>query len=339
MIRSRLCYKDGGNDRGGNPRWRNRKPDMKQFRILITQTLTGPLLMLASALLFTGLNLIVKLLGAHFRVWDIGVYRFLGGMAMILVMVGPRRNPFQSDQVPLLVLRGLTGSIAFLALILAIRMLPVSTALVYFYTYPAFAAIFAPLIYREQVTRSGAACITMVFVGILILFDFSLSGGWLGQGLAVTGGLFAGLTVVLIRELRASNDSAIIYLYFCAMGLIVCLPGFLNTPVIPSGQQEWLLCLGLVATSLAAQLLMNQGFAYCRSWEGGLFMSTEVLFTALVGIAFLGDPLTWRLVVGGSLILGSVIALNLMEAVQVRRSMAALKLGQSPKKPVGKAAG
>ena len=312
---------------------------MKRIRILITQTLAGPLLMLASALLFTGLNLIIKLLGAHFRVWDIGVYRFLGGMAMILVIVGPRRNPFRSAQVPLLVLRGLTGSIAFLALILAIRMLPVSTALIYFYTYPAFAAIFAPLIYREQVTRSGIISIALVFVGTLILFDFTLGGGWLGQTLAVTGGLFAGLTVVLIRELRASNDSAIIYLYFCAMGLIFCLPGFLTAPVIPSGRQDWFLCIGLVATSLTAQLLMNQGFGYCRSWEGGLFMSTEVPFTALVGITFLGDPMTWRLVVGGSLILGSVIALNLMEAVQVRRAMAALKLGQSPKTPVGKVAG
>lgn len=300
---------------------------MNKDRFRVGPAWLGPLLMLAAALLFTGLNLIIKLLGPHFRVWDIAVYRFLGGLAIILIMIGPRRNPFRSGQIRLLMVRGFTGSIAFLSLIMAIQLLPVSTALVYFYTFPAFAAIFSPLLYREEVTRGGVACIGLVFLGTLILFDFSFEGGWLGQLLAVNGGLFAGLTVVLIRQLKATNDSVIIYLYFCTMGLIVCLPPFVQGPVLPVDGREWLLCSGLVLTSLVAQVLMNQGFGYCRSWEGGLFMSTEVLFTAVVGIAFLGDPLTWQFVTGGSLIVGSVMALNLLQVAGVRHGLA--KLGMS----------
>ncbi len=44
--------------------------------------------------------------------------------------------------------------------------------------------------------------------------------------------------------------------------------------------------LGLIFVSLAAQLLMNQGFFYCRGWEGGVFMSNEAVFPAAVGILF-----------------------------------------------------
>ena len=72
--------------------------------------------------------------------------------------------------------------------------------------------------------------------------------------------------------------------------------------------------LGIVFSSVVAQLMMNQGFFYCRGWEGGVFMSSEVIFTAVVGIVFLGDPATTQFWIGGLLILGSVVALNRLKA-------------------------
>ena len=43
-------------------------------------------------------------------------------------------------------------------------------------------------------------------------------------------------------------------------------------------------------------------------------MSSEVIFTAIVGITFLGDPATWRFWTGGLMIFGSVVALNRLKA-------------------------
>jgi drug/metabolite transporter (DMT)-like permease len=68
--------------------------------------------------------------------------------------------------------------------------------------------------------------------------------------------------------------------------------------------------LGIILTSVMAQLLMNQGFLYCKGWEGGVLMSTEVIFTALVGIIFLSDPATIKFWIGGLLILGSGLMLS-----------------------------
>jgi len=72
--------------------------------------------------------------------------------------------------------------------------------------------------------------------------------------------------------------------------------------------------LGLIFASLTGQLLMNQGFFYCRGWEGGVLMSSEVIFTATVGILFWGDPVSWRFWIGGLMILISVIALNRLKS-------------------------
>ena len=282
--------------------------------VQIDAAIAGPLFMLSAALLFTMLNVLIKLLGPQFRVWDIGFYRFFGGALILLAVFGFRGNPYRGQNIGLLIIRGCTGSAAFVCVVSAIRLLPISTALVIFYSFPVFSAIFSFLIYKEKISRLEVVCMFTVFIGIGILFDFQLAGGLLGQVFALAGGMFAGLTVTLIRSLREKNGPVVIYLYFCTMGSLVTLPKFIQQPVLPATAVEWTMVLGIIMISVVAQLLMNQGFFYCRGWEGGVLMSSEVVFTAMVGIVFLKDPASWRFWLGGILVLASVIALNRLMA-------------------------
>lgn len=282
--------------------------------VQLDASFAGPLFMLSAALLFTLLNVFVKLLGPSFTVWHIGFFRFFGGLIVLLAIFGRHRNPFKGHNIKLLFIRGCVGSIAFISLITAIRILPLSTALVIFYSFPAFSAVFSFIIFGERISSLQIACIAAVIVGVGIIFDFRLSGGLLGQAVALVGSVFAGLTVTLIRSLRAKNGPVIIYLYFCTMGAIVTFPKFIMNPILPSTPMEWFMILGIIFSSVTAQLLMNQGFFYCRGWEGGVFMSSEVIFTALVGIIFLGDPTTPSFWIGGLMIFASIVALNSLKA-------------------------
>jgi drug/metabolite transporter (DMT)-like permease len=267
--------------------------------------------MFSSALSFTAHSIVIKLMGSKFSVWDIAFYRFFGGMVLLIAIFGRHKNPFKGHNIRLLVIRGCTGSITFLCLIAAIRLLPVSTAIVIFYCFPAFAAVFSFLIYKESLSKFEIVCIAVVLLGVMVLFDFKLEGGLLGKALGLLAGVFAGMTITFIKELRAKNDPAIIYLYFCVIGSLVTFPVFIVKPQIPVTPVEWFLCAGLILFALAGQLLMNQGFLYCKSWEGGLFLSSEVIFTTLVGVVFLHDLVTWRFWIGSLLIIGSVMLLNL----------------------------
>ena len=270
----------------------------------------GALLMLAAALLFAVLDGLIKLLGPPFRVWDIAFYRFACGLAILLPIIGWKGNPFSGHDRKLLVVRGITGCCAFLALVAAIRLIPISTALVLFYSFPAFAAFFSPLIFKETITRDEVLFVFAALAGVAVLFDFTLHTALLGQALAVLGGGFAGLTVSIIKKLRETNGPVVIYLYFCLLGSLISLPPFMANPQIPKVPVEWLMLGGIVTSALAAQLLMNEGFRYCKSWEGGLFLMAEVVFTSILGILFLGEPVTWRFWLGGAMVLGSAVALN-----------------------------
>ena len=276
----------------------------------------GPVFMLFAALLFTLANILIKLLRPEFTVWHIGFFRFFGGMLILLFVFGRKGNPYRGNNVRLLIVRGCVGSITFISLITAIRLLPVSTAVVIFYAFPAFSAIFSFVIYKERIRVSGVLCITGVVAGVAVLFGFHPGGGIFGQAMAVFGSVFAGLTVTLIRNLRQNNGPVIIYLYFCTMGSLVTLPGFITNPIFPENVLEGLMVIGIILSTVVAQLMMNQGFFYCKGWEGGVFMSTEAVFTALAGIMFLNDPASPQFWIGGLMVLGSGLMLNRLQAAE-----------------------
>lgn len=270
----------------------------------------GMMLMFCSALLFAGLSMLIKILGPNYRIWDIGIYRFAGGLILISLLFGRGRHFFRPDNPRLMVTRGITGSIAFICIVTAIRQIPVSTAIVFLYSFPAFAALFSALIYKDRISMTGVLCVGIALSGVAILFDFRFEGGLIGQAMGVMSGIFAGLTVTIIKKLRETNGSVIIYFYFCLLGTFITFVPFIKNPQLPRSGTEALIIVGIVLTSLFGQLLMNQGFSFVRSWEGGLFMTSELVLVAVMGVLLLGEDLTWRLWTGGLLILGSALAIS-----------------------------
>ncbi|MBT8350333.1 MAG: hypothetical protein KJO26_03740, partial [Deltaproteobacteria bacterium] len=74
---------------------KNQKKD--QRLVQLDASVAGPLFMLSAALLFTLLNLLIKLLGPQFTVWHIGFYRFFGGMVVLLAIFGRHSNIYKGN--------------------------------------------------------------------------------------------------------------------------------------------------------------------------------------------------------------------------------------------------
>ena len=179
-----------------------------------SDTAKGFFLMLRSAILFAVLGLLIKLLGPNYRVWDIAIFRFGGGVIVLYGLFGWQQNLIKPRNPKMMLFRGLTGSCAFIALVLAIREIPLSTTMVFFYSYPAFAAMFSPLLFGERISGGVIISIGLAIIGVAVLFDFRFEGGIFGQLMALTGAIFAGLTVALIKKLRETYGSVIIYFSF-----------------------------------------------------------------------------------------------------------------------------
>ena len=272
--------------------------------------------MFAAAIIFAVLDGLIKLMGPAFRVWDIAFIRWGGSLVLLVVIFGWQGSLFKTDNPKLMVIRSVTGCITFIFFMTAIRSIPLSTAMVLFFTFPAFAALFSAVLFGEKISKLQIILIGGTLLGVAFLFDVKLTYNVFGAVVGLLSGVFAGFTVCLIKKLSDSNGPVVIYLYFCLLGVVVSFPMFIADPVIPQSGLEWLMAAGIVCTAVSGQLLMNQGFKYCRSWEGGLYLTAEVVFTAILGIGFLRELTNWHFWTGGILIFLSVILLQLATARQ-----------------------
>jgi drug/metabolite transporter (DMT)-like permease len=104
----------------------------------------GAVWILLAPLFYAGMSTSSKLAASYLSVWQIGVGRFIFGLAVVPIIVRALKLNLWGRQRFLLTLRGLCGSAAFLLLVAAFQRIPLSQAMVLFYLYPAFTALLSP---------------------------------------------------------------------------------------------------------------------------------------------------------------------------------------------------
>lgn len=75
---------------------------------------------------------------------------------------------------------GVAGSLSFLALIFAFQLIPIATALVLFYVFPAFAALFSALLFKEKLSKN-MLWILVALGGVAVILDSRLQEACSGR--------------------------------------------------------------------------------------------------------------------------------------------------------------
>ena len=249
------------------------------------------------------MSALLKFLSASISPEQIIRARFLVGAVVLAAVSRFRVFNLRDRSLPLLLTRGITGSISAIAYFKAIGAIPLPNASVLLYTYPIFASIFAAILLREKLRNDEKIAIFLGFVGVYLIVNPKYQNVSLGEIYALISGLLGGSAMVVVRKLRAKHDSSIIYFYFCLIGIPLALPGTLRTFITPNIQQMILIST-IAVMALIAQLLMTYAFKYCKAGQGSAIMMTEVLYTSLAGRLFFQNTLTGTFIFGGFLVFG-----------------------------------
>lgn len=271
----------------------------------------GFMLMILSAFFFTLGDILIKFMSPTFGLIQIAFVRFVLGALILLPLLLSSGQSIKGNATRTLVLRGITGTVAFFCLIKTIAMIPLSHAMVLFYTFPFFATLFSFILLKEALTKAEISLTIVGMIGIYILINPSSHAFTGGHVFGLLAACFAGLVMVLTRKLRKTNGPLIIYFYFCVVGGIVSFPFFVGNFSMP-GIPQWTLLVVLASFLLFAQLFMNQGFKYCKASEGSVILMSEVVFTGIAGVILFNDSLSLSFWIGACLIVGSGVVLNIM---------------------------
>lgn len=236
-------------------------------------------------------------------------FRNIVASAILLPIVFKRRKNIhlqKEDFLPLFS-RAVFGTAGLICNFYAIDHLNIADASMLNKLSPFFVMLMCFAVLGEKPTRMDWLTTIIAFLGMLFVAKPSLSIQGMGALAGIGGGICAGAayTSVRVMGLRGVEKSIIIFFFSIFSGL-VSLPLMLIDFKAMSGFQ--LLCLlGAGSSAMIGQLCITRAYTFAPAKEIGVFDYTQVLFSMLLGFAFLRQiPDIWS-IIGYIIIIGMAL--------------------------------
>ena len=271
----------------------------------------GVILCLFGIILLSPDSLLLRLIGAD--LWTLAFWRgglSAIGLVIVILLLEGRRN----CQRQLLhinrhsVMVAANFAIANIAFIFSIKNTAVANTFVIMSMSPLFAAMLSHFLFREPISRGTWFTVVTLSLGLTIVFYGSLqSGGLIGDLAALLTSICVAISLVLIRKHREISMIPALA-WSGALTCLVALP--FATPAAVSGTPLILmLVLGLLVLPISLAMI---GLAprSLPAPEVSLILRLEALLAPLWVWLMLGEVPSWETLVGGSIILTTLVCLT-----------------------------
>ena len=260
----------------------------------------GRLLLLGTAVTFGLMAVLARRLAAShaFTAGQLSVIRFGAGAAVSLAAFRLGLARYAPVNRRLLWSRGASGGVVVVLYFLALARLPAGEAGLLYNLFPVIATALAVPAFGERPTVHLLLGLLVATAGVALV----LGGGGLavgtgtGAALALGAAFFAAVSAVTIRAMRATDNAATIFFYFCLGGLPVALPFALDPwPLVPGA---WALAALMALAAWGAQLFMAEAYGALTVPEAAAWLQLTPLAQALLAAPLLGEPLTATMLAG-----------------------------------------
>lgn len=221
------------------------------------------LYILISAMLFSTMEVVLKIAGNHLDAFQLTLIRFLiGGIFLLpfaLLEIKKYRTVFtKKDILHMLAMGVVCICISMIFFQLGVENSKASTAAVIFCINPMFTMLFAHFITEEKLNRTKVTALAIGLFGILFMINpFHMETGNTPLGVsysilaAVTFGLYSAMGRTSVRRLRGITQTSFSFL----LGSIIMIPILLimDRPIISgiSSENIWMvLYIGIMITGL-----------------------------------------------------------------------------------------
>jgi drug/metabolite transporter (DMT)-like permease len=180
-------------------------------------------------------------------------------------------------------------------------------------TYVVLTPVFGAVLLRERPTWPTWAGVALATAGLAVL---SLHGFGVGYGEALTFAAAAMYALHIVGLGRFSTSSAVVGLATVQMVVIalICLVAALPGGIeVPSTGHGWAsLCYMAVVAGAGALWAQTWAQAQLPAARAAIVMTLEPVFASAFAIAFGGDSLTARMLLGGVLVLAAMYLVELL---------------------------
>lgn len=248
-------------------------------------------------------------LQSEISAFEITFFRFLIGFLIMLGYITIHKKSLRPHKTHYVLLRAVSNFGVVIFLFLGVQSTTITKANMLNMTYPVFVFVIAPFINREKAKFYNYLFLVITMIGVyLITFpDFSRIN--VGDLYALLSGICGGFAVSILRESRKYDETYLIMFYLNAIGAVISLVMIAPSFMLPGPKMlVYLILSGL--TGFSGQLFSTVGFRYLDAPTGALITASRILFAGSLGVSIFADPVTERILLGGSLILFSLIGVS-----------------------------
>jgi drug/metabolite transporter (DMT)-like permease len=253
--------------------------------------------------------------GAGMAVLPLLAWRFVLAVSLLavsLVISGRLRAVPKKKLVGFLGMGGMYFVMSFLYF-QALKLAPISTLTLLFYTYPVIVTLLAAALLGERISRIKATALALAVGGCLLVLRPSELGSGRGAALAlVASGMYSGFllwgtpltrgTDAVLATTLILSVSAICY------GGLALWRGELTTP---RSTAAWGPVLGLaVVSTVLSDVFFFWGLPRTGASRAAILSTLEPVCTLALAGLFLGEAIPPARLLGGALILASVVLIH-----------------------------
>jgi drug/metabolite transporter, DME family len=287
-------------------------PRLNFFRRDSRSTFSPLLLVFAAALLWSTGGLFIK--ATQLSAFELSFGRSL--LAAITIAIFTRREGFGINRIS--AVTSLLYAALIILFVLATKLTTAANAIFLQYTAPVYVLILEPLFYKEKFRGRDFVTVTACIAGMSLFFVGKLRPEDVsGNLLALASGVCFALFFLLMRHPKAHEvNRASSAIYGNLIAVAICAPAFLGAVQRGISAEDFarIAYLGIVQIGFAYLLFTLAMARGVRSLDASIICYVEPVLNPVWVFLFLGErPSGWAMV-GGTIIVASVMTHTVIEA-------------------------
>lgn len=246
---------------------------------------------------------------------ELALYRAVLAAALIVLYLIATKQRLGlkglGKELAVLLLSGMAMGINWILLFEAYKYTTVAISTLSYYFAPVIVTAVCPFLFKEKMTKKQLLCFVMSTAGLSLVIGITDLGSGGNDAVGVLFGLgaavFYALVILLNKFIKGVEGIHRTFLQFLA-AIVILVPYVACTGGVTLGNLDtagWvcLLIVGLVHTGITYCLYFSS-LKELPGQEVAILSYIDPLVAVVIGVAVLGEPLTWQQLVGGSMILG-----------------------------------
>lgn len=285
----------------------------------------GALWMLVSALTFTVMTLLIKLLGGDYPATLQTFYRQSAGLLILApIILRDPRGAFATTRPGILIFRSLAGTVGMILSFYAYQEMPLAEANALSFTRTLWLVPLALFVLREPIGPRRISATLVGFLGVMLMLRPSVQAhiGWPAVAALVAAFLLA-TTITGMKVMTRDHSTTTLMVWSAGLGFLLAIPPAIfvwkwPTPV------DLLLLSAMGALGTVTQACYIKGMSEGDAAAMAPMDYTRLVFAVTFGYFWFGEVPNALTMIGAGVVIGSTLYITIREMQVAARQQQAV---------------